>query len=191
MKRILNIIILAVIWCGCALVPVIAEEDADRNNAQYKIKIAFIYNFLKFVDWPGATSPQKTNSANVCIVGDKDFSNYFSNFQRTHKQSFVINVNDSVSGNDIAACNVLYIGKNDEGRVSSIISLIRHHPVLSISEAKDFADDGGIIEMVKVGKNVGLFSKDKINLRINMKAAETGGLIIDARLLQIAAEVIK
>lgn len=182
---------IAVIGCMCAFMPVIADDEEDKNLHEYKIKIAFIYNFLKFVDWPGDNAPKKTNTATVCILGDRAFSNYFRDLQNTHKQDLTITITDSIPGNNVSACHVLFVGKDDEDNASSFLASARHRPVLTISEAKDFADMGGIIEIVKVGKNVGLFSKDRINLRINLKAAEASNLNIDARLLQIAAEVIK
>lgn len=182
---------LALIWCTCTLVPAIADEESGKEVAQYRIRIAFIYNFLKFVDWPGAVTPKTSNAATVCIVGDKDFSNYFTSFEQAHRQNFAVTINTTASGNALESCHVLFVGKDAEDSISSLLSHVVHHPVLSISESKGFADEGGIIEMVTVGKSIGLFSKDKINLRINLKSAEASGLSIDARLLQIAAEVIK
>lgn len=185
-RKILSIILLTTLWWTCAFVPGIADEQDDANT-QYKIKIAFIYNFLKFVDWPGDKSPKRTNSATVCITGDRQFSNFFRELQGTHKQDLAITINDTVSPKDIPSCNVLYIGHNAEENAASLLAYTKGHPVLSISEAKDFADNGGIIEIMRVGKNVGLFSKDKINLRINLREAEADNLNIDARLLQIAS----
>jgi len=191
MRHILHIVMVAVICALCTLLPAVADEEADKSIADYRVKIAFIYNFLKFVDWPGDSSPKKTNTANVCIIGDKGFSEYFKSFQSSHKQNLVLNIDDAAHGNTIASCHILYIGKDEEDNITTILASAKHHPVLSISEASGFADNDGIIEIVKVGKSVGLFSKDKINLRINLKTADADGLVIDARLLQIAAEVIK
>lgn len=190
MRNIVNIVWVAVLCLLVVLPQVVADEDSNSNVSDYRVRIAFIYNFLKFVDWPDGTSPKKTNSANVCIIGDEGFSDYFKSFQESHKQSLAIQINDSVHGSAISTCHVIYVGKNVDD-VSSVLAYTRHHPVLSISEAPNFADNGGIIQIVRVGQTVGLFSKDKINLRINLKEAEADGLTIDARLLQIAAEVIR
>lgn len=191
MRHFVNIILLSVICALGILLPVVADEDTDKNVADYRVKIAFIYNFLKFVDWPGDHSPKKTNTAKVCIAGDEGFSEYFKDFQNSHKQNIVLDIESDVHGSNVASCNVLYVGKGQEENASSYLASARRHPVLSISEAGGFTDNGGVIEIVRVGQSVGLFSKDKINLRINMRAAEEDGLVIDARLLQIAAEVIK
>ncbi len=191
MSRIFSIIMVVVIGCLGAFLPALADDETDKSANEYRIKIAFIYNFLKFVDWPGDNAPKKSNVATVCITGDKEFSSYFKTFQESHTQSLTININDSASGSVLNSCNILFIGKNQEDNAHSILAYVKHHPVLSISEAKDFADEGGSIEIVRVGKSVGLFYKDKINLRINARTAAEDGLTIDARLLQIAAEVIK
>ena len=174
--------------CLCADLPAAA---GDAPIAEYRIKVAFFYNFLKFVDWPGEDSPRKTSKANVCITGDSKFAEYLRTLQDNKKQPLTITVNSLATDSNTASCHILLIGKTEEEHIVSILAHTRHHPVLSISEASNFADNGGIIEIVRTDKSIGLFSQDKINLRINLKAAQSSGLNIDARLLQIAAEVIK
>lgn len=162
-----------------------AYADSDRNLSEYHVRAAFIYNFLKFVTWPDTHSPK--DKANVCIIGDAEFAHFLPSLQST----VGINVISPIPTEDMARCHVLFIGREEETNAASIVAHVGHHAILSISEAKNFANNGGIIEIVKVDKSVGLFSQDKINLRINLKTAESSGLNIDARLLQIAAEVIK
>lgn len=91
----------------------------------------------------------------------------------------------------IPSCHLLFIGKDDDANLNTILSHTRHKAILTISEIKNFADQEGIIEIATASMQVGLFSKDKVNLRINLRAARDDGLNIDARLLQIAAEIIK
>lgn len=173
--------------CLCTGLSAIADDDPIP---EYRIRAAFIYNFLKFVRWPDTHSPVPAGAANVCIIGDNTFAEYLGTLQGT-TQGITINVNSLVRESNMASCHVLIIGRGEEGHVASILAHIRHYPILSISETRNFADNGGIVEIVRVGKSVGLFSQDTINLRINIKPAESSGILIDARLLQIAAEVIK
>lgn len=177
----LTIIVLYLLTINIA----IAEDASERNISKYRVRTAFIYNFLKFVTWPDTHSPK--DKANLCIIGDAEFARYLPSLQNTNK----INVISLVPAGNIAECHILFIGREEETNAASIVAHAGHHAILSISEAKNFADNGGIIEIVRVDKNVGLFSRDKINLRINLKTAISSGLSIDARLLQVAAEVIK
>lgn len=167
--------------CMCMALPAMAD---DNYIHEYRVRAAFIYNFLKFVKWPDTHS--STGKTNVCITGDREFAEYFR-----HLPNPAINVISPAPTGDIPSCHILFIGETEEATAASIVAHASHHAVLSISEARNFADNGGIIEIVKVDKTVGLFSQDKVNLRINLKTAESSGLDIDARLLQVAAEVIK
>ena len=171
--------------------PVVASDEDDKTAHEYKAKTVLIYNFLKFVEWPGNNSPMKTRTANVCIIGDKEFSEYFKAYLQARQTDIKVNLNSSVSGNTIPSCHILFIGRDEEENALSILAHTKNHPVLTISGAKDFADNGGIIELVRVGEDFRAYFKDRINLRINLKTAEDNNLSIDARLLQLAAEVIK
>lgn len=177
---------LALIVVSFCIVPAATADDVpNQDTHEYRVRAAFIYNFLKFVTWPEMYSPK--NKANVCIIGDAGFASYLPSLRNT----VGINVISPVPTGEISSCHILFIGKEEETNAASIVAHVGHNPVVSISEAKNFADNGGIIEIVRVDKSIGLFSSDRINLRINLRAAKSVGLSIDARLLQIATEVIK
>lgn len=161
-----------------------AEEDISASEKEYRIHAAFIYNFLKFVQWPQTHSP--VPAANICITGDRNFASYLRNLQNP-----AVNVLSLETTDDMLSCHILFISNAEAQQTDSIISHMGHHAILSISEASNFANNGGIIEIVRIDKRIGLFSSGKLNLRINLKTAASTGLTIDARLLQIAAEVIK
>lgn len=189
MRNIYHIILVAVLCCLSALLPAVADDGADNNIKDYRIRIIFINNFLKYTDWSGDSAPKKTNSANVCIIGDKAFSNYFSNFENAHKSNLAVNVMDSVHGSDIVSCHILFIGKGEEDDIASILSYTKSRQILTMSEAKGFADNGGIVE-ISLGNSVGLFEGHP-SFRVNMRAATSDNLDIDAQALRAASEVIK
>jgi hypothetical protein len=169
----------------------VAEDDASLSAKEYQIKAAYLYNFVKFVEWPGARSLSVTHTANICIMGDDPFGSAMDIFRQASSAQLALNVRRNVTFRDIPDCNILFVSNSEADAVSAIIAHTKGYPVLTVSEIPGFADKGGIIEMVRVEKNIGLFSKDKINLRINIKAADSEGLRIDAQLLEIAAEVMK
>jgi hypothetical protein len=175
----------------CVDGPALALEEGDKATKEYLVKAAYLYNFVKFVQWPGAQALAQTHNANICIMGQDNFGSALDLFKKASSPQLTLNVKRDITENEITDCHILFISKSEEGRVSSILSRINNRPVLTVSALKGFADEGGIVEMVKVEKTVGLFSKDKINLRINVRAAEAENLRIDAQLLEIAAEVIK
>lgn len=186
MRRIFNIFILIIsLSISC-----IATADGDQETV-FRVREGFIYNFLKFVKWPDTHSFYKAGKANICIVGDHPFAEHFISRRIGHTQDIAINVREPASYEAIPSCHILFVGKTVDDQIAAILTYAQHHPVLTISEIASFADHGGIIEIATVDKQVGLFSKDKLNLRINLKTATTDGLAIDARLLQIAQEIVK
>lgn len=193
MRKFSGILAAMIMVCLSTFAPAtIAEERLEKSAKEYQVKAAFLYNFVKFVEWPGVQALQQTHAANICIIGDEEFGGIAATiFKQASSAQLALNVKLDVSGVDLRSCHVLFISRLEEGHVPSLLASMRSQPVLTVSDAKGFADKGGIIEMVKTEKTIGLFSKDKINLRINLKAAEAEGLRIDADLLKIAAEVIR
>lgn len=164
-------------------------QDANALKAA-KVKAAFLYNFIKFVEWP-ERSPSTTQKATICIAGSHPFENALD----TLKAQLAGKIELSISMNSTAAslgdCHILFIGPGATDSIPEMVTEAKKHNVLTVSESNDFAEKGGVIEMKTVEKTIGLFSSNKINLRINLKAAEASSLRVNAQLLEIAAEVIK
>lgn len=166
-------------------------QDDDAAQKAGKVKAAFLYNFIKFVEWPEDRSPALTHKAHICIMGEDPFGAALNTLKSTLSGKIDLSISNSVSAGAIRDCTVLYIARGAEAGLTEVLSEARHSHVLTVSEIQDFADSGGIIEMKTVQKTVGLFSSNKINLRINLNVAEATSLKISPQLLEIAAEVIK
>lgn len=166
------------------------EEDASAAKAA-KIKAVFLYNFIKFVEWPAERSPVATRKATICLMGGNKFGSALDNLRKSLTGQMELTVESDVAASSIGACNVLFITHASGGELAQAVESARRNGVLTVSEMNGFADNGGIIEMKTVEKTIGLFSSNKINLRINLKAADAASLKISAQLLEIAAEVLK
>lgn len=185
-------ILLLIVGCSLhVLMPVIADDDEGSSNKESLVKAAFLYNFSKYTQWPDGKSVERSHALNICTIGNDDFGTALDIFRKASSTQIQFSVERNVSDSNLAYCNILYIGKSDEARIPTAVAIAKSNAILTVSEASGFADQGGVIELVKVKSNVGLFSKDKINLRINLKTAAREGLRIDAQLLEIAAEVIR
>ena len=58
----------AFLFCwGCCLL-VSAATTGDRAT-EYKVKAAYIYNFVKFVKWPADTLPKPSDALTICSAG--------------------------------------------------------------------------------------------------------------------------
>lgn len=178
----------------CIFLPAMADEESDRS---LKLRTGFVFSFLtKYTNWPDTNSPLKMGVANVCIVGDRQVSALATTLNNQHEQkltihdhSVTVNIITSVNESNITSCHLLFIGEASEDNVPAFLSYTKNRPVLTMSTAKGFADQGGVVE-INLGNSVGLFEV-RASFRINIKAAAADGMDIDAAALQAAAEVIK
>ena len=77
---------------------------------------------------------------------------------------------------------MVYINSVQARQARRIVGAIRGSSVLTVGEADDFLDDGGVINFV--------MQDDRIQFHISRKAANDAGLRISSRLLSVARRVV-
>lgn len=187
-----------------------AAESEFAPSKEYQVKAAFIYNFIKFVDWPKETdkesearSADETESITIGIIGTNPFGNAFEAITKKkiqnrkvvlkHFGGFVKNSVRYKKDNEtkykykdedaLKACHVLFVGSSESKYCKEIIDIVKDNCVLTIGETKDFLEDGGIVGFVTEEK--------KVRFGINLIAAERADLKIRSKLLRLAKRVIK
>jgi len=82
-----------------------------------------------------------------------------------------------------SSCHVLFVSASEQKRFRSILEQVSSRTILTIGDADDFAAVGGIVD---------LRLKDlKIQLQVNLAAAERSRIRISSRLLSLAEIVGK
>lgn len=80
----------------------------------------------------------------------------------------------------MGSCHILVVGENGLPR-GQLLQAVGRSPVLTIGEAADFVEDGGMI---------GLFvAANRVQFAVNLGAAQSAGLKMSARMLQLAQRV--
>jgi hypothetical protein len=148
-----------------------ATAQAQEVSIEYKVKAAFLYNFTKFVEWPGSTQP---GPLTICVAGRNPLG-----------QELEATVKDvTVGGRAVAArvilepepgCHVVFIPRGVSG---AYLRSTRGQPVLTVGESGDFIDQGGIVRFYVEG--------GKVRFAISPEAADRSQLRVSARLLQLA-----
>ena len=177
-----------------------ARADSAASK-EYQIKAAFLYNFIKFVDWP----KEKVSDANepivIGIIGKDPFGKAFEPVKdkKVKNRKVVIRrfkgfeeIKKSAENDKsklqqqiqaIRRCYILYICPSEQEQLKEIVSWVKAHPVLMVAEAKGFLDAGGIINF--------LMEENKVRFEINVTAAKQAKLKIRSQLLQLAKRVVK
>ncbi len=158
---------------------------AEHEILEGKIKAAYLYNFLRFVDWP--QSPDL--SFKLCVGGDKKEyrqSLQVLSTQTVQEQRIDVTYIDFINGTDIAQlkqCNMIFITSLMREQQDKIINNITGSKTLTIGEDKDFIQKGGMINFVE--------QQDKIKFEVNLNAINQIQLKISSKVLRIATRVIE
>lgn len=179
------------------VIPVQAEdEDATKLNREYKIKAAFLYNFIKFVDWPEEKAADLNEPVIIGIIGKDPFKEAFQPItsKNTKGRKSLIHRFESVqklskSGQadkseleSLRKCHLLFICSSEKDNISEVLKLVKNHSVLTVGETSNMLKSGGIINFI--------VEENKVRFEINLAAAKQSNLKIRSQLLRLAKTVI-
>jgi YfiR/HmsC-like len=153
----------------------VASEPAELREAQFKA--AYLFNFVKFVDWPANASAVLT----VCFVGGNGVFDALSDgieAKRIGERQLAVRRLEASATAE--GCNAIYLDESTGTEISSVIAA-KEAPILTISDAKAFTAKGGMIELFT--------DSNRLRFNINVDAAQKAGLRISSSLLQLAATV--
>jgi hypothetical protein len=164
--------------CLCGTTGVAQTREGDEDQ----VRAAYLYNFAKFVEWPGGTQG-KDDPVHICTIGNDRLGEVLQQTVAGKRANGrLVEARRLASVKDSSACEILFIGGTDPKRTLEILGALRRAPVLTVTEGEHFAALGAMVNLVR---------KDgSIELEINPEMAEAAGLKISSRLL-VVAQVVK
>ena len=160
----------------------VASADAqETKRGEYEVKAAFVYNFLKFIEWPDKAFAESPSTINLCIVGEDSFDNAMRIFEGDKVSNKTIEIKRPKSLQDIKICRVIFISKSEKERLPQILKATRGLNILTIGDTDTFEQQGVIINFSIV--------ENKIRFEIDVNAARRAGIRISSKLLNLARAV--
>ena len=150
----------------------------NEGNAEYSVKLAFLYNFAKFIEWPPGSFRDPGAPLAICIIGHDPFSSDIEGELRSrtvggHPVQFrTLGPNDTLS-----VCQIVFVPATEKAQADRVVRDLNGLSTLTVGETEGFAALGGMINLTVEEK--------KIHFEINQDAAERAGLKISAKLLSI------
>jgi len=171
---------LAVAALAVAAVHANAQESVTD---EYHVKAAFLYNFAKFVEWPPGV-PGAPSSIAICVLGQNPFGGMLEDTvsgKNVEAKTFVVRrVSD---GKAAALCQILFVSSSERMRLAALLGELRTAHVLTVGESDGFIEEGGIVNLK--------LDSGKIQIQININAADQAGLRISSKLLSLAQIIRK
>jgi len=155
---------------------------AQKLSTEDKIKASYIYNFIRFINWPMENNQKVSKVINVCSFSSSNhFFKAFGPVTGKQVRGRKIILHKITNPKQVAHCDLLYIDKGKKSNLGEILPLINKYSILSVSDINNFCNQGGMICLVK--------SKGRIGVQINLKVARTAGFNISSNLLEVATIV--
>jgi hypothetical protein len=149
---------------------------------EYQVKATYLYNFGRFVRWPGTIPAGKGDSFLVCVIGRDPFGSILD----------VTLAGEALDGKpvvlrriskpqDARECRILFISSTEEKHLNEILTALDQSGVLTVSDMPGFTRRGGMIQFVLDG--------DRVRFEINLTSTEDARLTLSSELLKVAASV--
>lgn len=161
-----------------AVVPLPAQNDASMPEDD--IKAAFLFSFAKFIEWPRGAGEEA-----ALVVGVLGRDAFAATLEQTVRGKTVhgkpLVVKRLTKPQEALGCHVVFFGGGDRNRVKQFLDVVPTDGILTVGEADQFAQHGGMINFFK--------EANRVRFEINVEAATHAGLRISSRLLQLARVV--
>jgi hypothetical protein len=159
-----------------------AAAGAQTVNDEAQVKAAFVYNFLKFVEWPAGAFSSPAGAMVVGVVGEGDIAEATVRFLSTKQVGLrPLVVRRIAVGDPLTGVHALFVAEADARRERYVLDAAAVAPILSIGEGPAFVSAGGVIGLV--------IEQRRVRFDINVDAASATGLRVSSKLLALTRVV--
>jgi hypothetical protein len=176
-----------------------ARSDSTASR-EYQVKAAFLYNFIKFIEWPKEKVTDSNEPMIIGVIGQDPFGNAFDPLETKDTKSKKVFIKRFKSWEElkksgekdksslerqvkaIQKCHLLFICPSEEKNLKEVLNLVKGHSILTVGETKGFLEAGGIINFVMEEK--------KVRFEINVTTAKKSKLEVRSQLLRLAKKVV-
>jgi hypothetical protein len=151
----------------------------NGESVEYPLKLAFLYNFTKFVEWPADSYSSPGAPLSICIVGHDPFAPDLEGELRTRRaQGHPVEVLTLRPVETLKTCHMVFVPVTEKDEAGKIVRSLKGSSTLTVGETAGFAVMGGIINLTE--------ENSEIHFEINKSAADRAHLKISSKLLSLA-----
>jgi hypothetical protein len=165
------------------LATLLCQAPAGSLRAQapteYQVKAAYLFNFLKFVEWPEDAADDPHGKWLFGFLGETPIEGELAR----------LSAGKTVLGRELQvrklrptdnprACNVLFIGESEKKRLPAILTSLHGSSVLTVADMDDFVVSGGMVQFV--------MEDARVRVAIDVGATTRARLKVSSKLLLLA-----
>lgn len=168
-----------VVALAVAFITPARPATAQVESLEHEIKAAFLYNFVKFVQWPASSFSGADAPVTICLLGQDPFGTTLDDLIENEKvQGRPLAVRRLGRADAPAGCHVLFVAPAERTRFEAILRTVDTRRVLTVSDAMDFLAAGGHISF--------FMESNRVRFAVNAPAARDAEFQINSRLMRLA-----
>jgi hypothetical protein len=167
----------------CVILAPFHTRAEEPEFSEYDIKAGFMYNFPKFVEWPGDTFSDANKAITLCIVGTDPFGKALGAIDNKTVQNRRLEIKYTARSKDLKMCSILFISGSEKESVPQILEMLKGAATLTIGDTRGYAQQGVMINFV--------MEQNKVGFEINTESARRAKLTISSKLLKLAKMIYK
>lgn len=162
--------------CFCFFLVLLAgkNEKAHAQDADYKAYTLFLYNFMKYIEWP-----EHSEDFVIGVIGDSPIIKELTSLSASKKirgKKIVIKI--IFTAEESVGCSMVYIPSARSSLLKSISEKIKGKAILVVAEREGLARKGAAISFV-------VDDDDVLKFDINKSVLESQSLKIATLLVQL------
>jgi hypothetical protein len=163
--------------------PGLAAGQELLTASPNKVKAAFLRNFTRYVRWPPDAFSDDRSPWRICVLGHDPFGDVLDKTLASRlEQGRAFQIFRAEDLNELPRCQIVFIGYKDAEKRRSALTILKKSPVLTVSDAPEFLQEGGIIQF-QVG--------DRVEMSINLDQARAASLTVQTKMLEVSREVVE
>ena len=156
-------------------------QPSSAQLSEVQIESAYVFNFIKFVEWP-ADAVKSGGKIRLCVIGNDELQTSLATLNGRRVGEYELQIMPRKSNYEgFRECHVLYIDQQELRRFIPILKSLGTRPVLTVSDIPNFAERGGNIGLV--------YHENKVLFEINLASTRIAGLRLSSQMLNLAANV--
>lgn len=150
-----------------------------ENELELRVKSAFIYNFIQFIEWHEDKNDALKGPIKICMIGNDPLGDVLSELKERKAKGRPIQVErHTYETGSLSGYHIVVIGRSAEEKLPEILKQLSDANVLTVSDIREFAKKGGGIGLVTID--------GKVKIEINSGVTLHAGLKVSAKLLEVA-----
>ena len=148
------------------------SSGSHAQTDESRVKALWVHTLMSYIKWNNNSKSDKT----ICTRGLDRTYHFLKEVQDEKKTSYKFK--ETGSNSSLDECNLLYIATSEANNITSILNSVDSKNIVTVSDIKGFAEDGGIIELSHTAGTV--------KLKVNVKSAKKANIIINSDLLAVS-----